>query len=98
MQVLPNQVEVERCGGSCPSDKDLSYERCSVVDMERAVVEVVYQVLREGGGVEQECRQVTVETHTACRCGCQQLNCTTELQVERDRPGESSDRADVSEV
>ena len=44
-------------------------------------VEVVYQVLREEGGVEQECREISVETHTACRCGCQQLNCTTELQV-----------------
>ena len=83
LQVVPNQVEVERCGGSCPSDNHLSYERCSVVDKERTVVEVVYQVLREGGGVEQECRQITVETHTACRCGCQQLNCTSELQVER---------------
>ena len=73
---------MERCGGSCPSDNDLSYERCSVVDREMTRVEVVYQVLMEGGGVEQQCRQITVETHTACRCGCQQLNCTTELQVE----------------
>ena len=81
MQVVPNQVEVERCGGSCPADNDLTYERCSVEALEMRRVEVVYQVLREEGGVEQECREISVETHTACRCGCQQLNCTTELQV-----------------
>ena len=81
---MPSQVEVERCGGSCPRDKDHSYERCSVLNTESTRVEVVYQVLRQGGGVEQQCSQVTVETHTACRCGCPQLNCTTELQVERE--------------
>ena len=83
-QVVPDQVEVEQCGGSCPRDNDHSYERCSVLSTEVRRVEVVVQVLREGGGVEQQCSQVEVESHTACRCGCHQLNCTTELQVERE--------------
>ena len=89
LQVVPNQVEVDRCGGSCPSDNHLGYERCSVVEQEVTRLEVVVQVLREGGGVEQECKEVTVETHTACRCGCQQLNCTSELQVESYRQPQS---------
>ena len=79
---------MERCGGSCPTDNHHTYERCSVEEKEMMRVEVVYQVLREGGeGVEQECREISVETHTACRCGCQLLNCT-ELQVELVSTGE----------
>ena len=82
LQVVPNQVEVERCGGSCPRDSQHSYERCSVLERDVTRVEVAFQVLREGGGLEEQCSQVSVETHTACRCGCQQLNCSTDLQVE----------------
>ena len=74
--MVPNQVEVERCDGSCHSDHDY-YQRCSVARRENITVPVLYQVVREDGGLEEECRELSVETHTECRCGCEDLQCSS---------------------
>lgn len=76
LQVVPNQVSVARCGGSCHTDQDY-YQRCSVARRENITVQVLYQVLGEDGGLEEECKHLAVETHTECRCGCQPLQCSS---------------------
>ena len=43
-------------------------------------VQVLYAVLKEGGGVEEECHTIVLDHHTDCRCGCQEMHCSS-LQV-----------------
>ena len=46
-----------------------------------ASVQVLYAVLKEGGGVEEECHTIVLDHHTDCRCGCQEMHCSS-LQVQ----------------
>jgi len=78
LQVVPSQVEVARCAGSCHSEEGL-YQRCVAMNMFNTSIPVLYEQL-VGGGVQEICGVVEVETHTACRCGCEEVECT-ELQV-----------------
>lgn len=78
LQVIPNQVEVARCAGSCHSNEGL-YQRCVAQSKHNKTFAVLYEQLVTGG-VEEVCGQVEVEWHTECRCGCEEMECG-ELQV-----------------
>ena len=77
-------MEVLRCGGSCHTQHH-SYQRCSVGRRENTSLEVVYQVVREGDKLEEECHTIKVETHTECSCGCPQLQCSSRQVHPRSR-------------
>jgi len=78
LQVVPSQVEVARCAGSCHSDDGL-YQRCVAMGLLNTSVPVLYEELVDGG-VQEVCGVVEVETHTSCRCGCEEVECSS-LQV-----------------
>lgn len=78
LQVIPSQVEVARCAGSCHSGDGL-YQRCVAESSHNTSVAVLYEQL-VSGGVQEVCGVVQVESHDSCRCGCEEVSCT-DLQI-----------------
>ena len=46
------------------------------MSMYNTSVPVLYEQL-VAGGVQEVCGVVEVETHTSCRCGCEEVECTS---------------------
>lgn len=76
LQVIPSSVEVALCAGTCHLDNQL-YHHCVPMETVNTTVPVMYErlVLGQQTGVEELCATVQVETHTACRCGCPDVQC-----------------------
>ena len=80
LQVIPSQVLVDRCAGTCHVAGSALYHHCVASETANTTVNVLYErIVFLGGGtssVEEVCGQVEVETHSGCLCGCDVVNCT----------------------
>jgi len=85
LQVIPSQVVVPRCAGTCHTPQQGMYQRCVPGEAQNSSVPVLYERLGPGSGqVEEVCATVVITTHTDCRCGCPPTECK-ELQVFQER-------------
>lgn len=76
LAVIPSKVEVERCAGTC--QLGTQFQRCESLSSLNISVPVIYEILVKDSSltrVEEICSQVTVESHTGCRCGCPEVQC-----------------------
>jgi len=81
LQVVPGQVEVARCAGTCHSEEGL-YQRCVAIGVYNTSVKVLYEQM-VAGAVQEVCDTVEVETHRSCRCGCEEVECSTKQEYDR---------------
>ena len=80
VQVVPGEVEVARCAGTCHTGNGL-YQRCMAETVTNTSVQVIYEKVVAGEDeVVEVCSWQEVEVHTSCRCGCHQLQCS-DLQI-----------------
>jgi len=75
LQVIPSQVEVEQCAGTCHLPGEAQYQRCVAGHTKNISVPVLYEKLVPGSGVEEICASVTVSAHLNCSCGCPPAQC-----------------------
>ena len=82
---MPKHVELARCAGTCHTSGG-QYKRCMAASVAVTSVRVMYETAvtsaRGDTRVEEVCSALTMEVHTACSCGCQELACSQQ-QVRR---------------
>ena len=67
VQVLPDVIRVDRCGGGC----HLPQHSCTPTKVEQVEVEVMLVLARWPQGEHQVlCTTLQVEEHSSCGCGC----------------------------
>lgn len=85
LNVVPNQVELARCAGTCHTPDGL-YQRCMPESVANTSVQVMYETSVPGEArLEEVCASLSLEVHTSCSCGCQQLECSSKQQEFDDR-------------
>ena len=78
--MIPSQVLVARCLGTCHLQGSSRYHRCVPSNVYNTTVKVLLEkiVLEEDSapGVVEVCSEIVVEAHSSCLCGCEEVNCT----------------------
>jgi len=74
LKVIPSQVVVNRCQGSCHSPGQAQYQKCVPGTITNTSFPVMYERLGNDS-IEEVCSTIQLVTHLDCRCGCPEAKC-----------------------